>query len=126
MEARNQREKLTTKIIYLKGVGTIVLHDKSIRDVQIAAMFVIHGWHFIIHHDIDYPDHFSVSEASTGLSVSEYCYPEPIDAYNSVASYLESVKYYLSTTTGNLLVKTQTNLFNHNSCIIPLIDFLWK
>ena len=126
MQSQNPRQKLTTDIIYLSGVGAILMKDLTMRGVQVAAMFVYEDWHFIIHHDIEFPDHYTVTEASTGMSVSEYCYPTPLEAFEVAQGYIEKKKMYLSTTTGRWLVKHQTNLFRHNSCIIPLIDFLWS
>lgn len=124
MKSQNPREKLTTNFIPLSGVGMVQLKDTTVRAVQVVGMFVRHDWHFIIHYDLEFPFAFAVSEASTGAIIDDLCYTKIEYAYQSAIGIVDSKRYFFATRVKELLVRNQTNLFNHNSCIMPLINYL--
>lgn len=112
-----QNEK---KIINVTGTGYITLVDGSVRAVDVVGYFKMFHWTFIVHHDIDFPECFAVSEASTGCILLDVCYATIEAAVAAAIYYGNSKQLYFSTATGNIKVKFNRDISKANGCLLTL------
>lgn len=102
------------------------MYDGSLRDVQVYGNFQFYRWWFIVHQDIDYPNGYNVSEASTGCSLQDYEYYESLEeALKCIIPLIESKRYYFATSVSDVLVKYNQNLLKVNVGTITPFLTLW-
>ena len=95
-------------------------------DVVVVRAFVVEDRSFIVHHDIDNPEYFAVSESSTGALLMDFCYLTPEDAYSAALTVISNKKFHLATVIGNKLVESRVNLNRQNGFVTNLFDILWR
>ena len=84
---------------------------------------------FMVNQDTTNPNFVVVSEASTGMFLTDYCYPDVETALQSVLPFIEEKHYYFATTVGNKLVKYQCNLERRNTTNLQTLaidSLLWN
>lgn len=111
----------------ISGTGTIFMQDRTFRDVSVVGYFKMYHWWFIVHRDINYPDCYIVSEASTGCAIMEYCYDTVRDAVESALPIIKAKRYYFFTSTKEKLTKYRYSLLNRNLNIqtLSIDSALW-
>lgn len=127
MTRKSQKLRQTINFVEIDGIGTIRLEDDTLRDIQVVGYFQISRYKFMINRDVHTVDHFVVSEVSTGMRLTDYCYPDVESALNGVVPYIESKNVYFPTAVGDVLVKFQCNLERRNTTNLQTlaIDSLW-
>ena len=65
----NQSEKSIIKTYRIDGLGSVLLTDDTIRDVEVVGMITVGRWSFIVHHDVLEPQYLTVSEVSSGVQL---------------------------------------------------------
>lgn len=124
-DRRSQNEKMTIEFIPTNGVGS-VMTTEGLKDVYVYGMFKMWHWHFIVHQDVSDPEFFTVSEASTGMSLKDEVYYTIEDALYYIVPFIESKRYYFATAVGSKLTRTQCNLLRRNIGLTLTIDsVLW-
>lgn len=111
---KNQNEKTIFNFIEVNGVGTVAI-GSGYRDVIVRGYFKRWNWYFMIHHSVEDPQYLTVSEASTGRRLIPETYYSIEDALHFVLPFIDKKRYYFSTTTQNILVRTQCNLLRRNT-----------
>lgn len=91
------------------GVVTINT-DKGFVAVNAVGTFEMYGYNFMVHHSIEYPELYGVSEMSTGKNVLRYLYEDIDDAYERALERLTRMRMYLATCVGTSLVDSGTFL----------------
>ena len=121
MKPENQCEKMTFKLVCVDGVGTVAVRNGGYRDVNVKGYFV-HGnlsrwdkWYFIIHQDLKNPEFLTVSEASTGRQLQAETYYTVEDALYFAIPFIRGKHTQFSTSVGDILVRTKTNLLARNT-----------
>lgn len=119
---RNPKEK-NFNFVPLNGVGSIRCYPNGeLCDVEVVAYFTMWNWTFIIHRDIEEPQYFAVSEASTGMRLIDENYYSIEDALWFVIPFIEQKRYYFATAVNNNLVKYKGTLLNRNTSLLTI----WK
>lgn len=95
----------------IEGVG-IVAYADGFKAVEILGYFEFHHRKFVLHRNATNKNIFCVSEASTGLMVSEGKTTD--DALKRANNLLSCKKMELCTRIQDYLVKTQHNLSQSN------------
>lgn len=112
---QNQSEKTTFNFIEVNGLGKIHLVNHDITDVFVYGYFEMFRWHFIVHQDIEDPEHIVVSEASTGCLLRHGVnYADVEAALYYAVPFIKTKRYYFATSVGDILVKYQKNLLKEN------------
>lgn len=111
---KNQNEKQISDFIEVNGIGTVATKS-GYRDVFVYGYFKKWNWWFIVHRDIKDPRYLTVSEASTGRQLRDETYYTVEDALYFALHIIEEKHYYFATTVGDILVRTQCNLFKRNT-----------
>lgn len=111
----NQSAKKTSNFVEVNGMGKIHLRNHAIADVFVYGYFQMFGWHFIVHQDIEDPEHLVVSESSSGCCLQgNINYMSVEDALYYELPFIQSKRYYFATSVGDILVKYQKNLLKEN------------
>ena len=111
----NQSAKKTSNFVEVNGMGKIHLRNHTIADVFVYGYFQMFRWHFIVHQDIEDPEHLVVSEASSGCCLQDKTnYLSVEDALYYELPLIQSKQYYFATSVGNILVKYRKNLLKEN------------
>lgn len=91
--------------------GVVTIHtDKGFVAVNAVGTFEMFGYNFMVHHSIEYPELYGVSEMSTGRNVLGYVYEDIDDAYEKALERITRMKVHLATCVGNALVGNGTFL----------------
>ena len=116
MKQKKQQNTPKFRFVPVNGIGTIAT-NKGYIDVFVHGYIEMWGsWYFIVHQDIVCPELINVSEASTGFSLKQTeRYYSVEDALYYALPFIDSKRYHFSTTTGDVLVKTRTNLLRRNT-----------
>lgn len=123
MNTQNRNERMTTNLIPVTGTGTILSQKGTPVDVMVVGMFYVEDRHFILHHDVDYPSYYMVTESSTGCAVTDYCYEDKDVTYKIARDILREKRPFLATSISNRLVQTRINLLKRNVGVQNLL--LW-
>ena len=91
------------------GVVTINT-DEGFVAVNAVGTFEMYGYNFMVHHSIEYPELYGVSEMSTGRNVLGYVYEDIDDAYERALERLTRMRVHLATCIGMALVDSGTFL----------------
>jgi len=111
----SQSAKRISNFVEVNGIGKIHLKNHDCADVFVYGYFKMFNWHFIVHQDIEDPEHIVVSEASTGcLLQSKTNYETVEDALYFEIPIIQAKRYYFATSVGNILVAYQKNLLKEN------------
>lgn len=95
MKDRKSKLKQTIDFVDMNGVGTVRCHD-GFRDVMVYGYFHRYHWDFIVHQDVEFPDCYIVSEASTGMCMTDPCFAVMEDALSAALSVIDEKRYYFS------------------------------
>lgn len=121
MKTSNLNERRTTDFIPMSGVAAITRPNGEVRTIDAVGIFYNDGRVYVVHYDVDNPDHFVTTESSTGCYVTPNCYPDPESAYLAALGFLLDKKYFLATQIGNKLVSLGRNLRIHNTGLNNLL-----
>lgn len=114
MIQKNLCERQISNFIETNGIGTIATNC-GYRDVFVYGYFTMWQWCFMVHRALDDPRYFTVSEVSTGRQLRDEVYYTIEDALYFARSFIKEKRYYLATTIGDVLVRTQCNLSKRNT-----------
>lgn len=126
MIRKNQNIKTIINFAEVNGFGTV--HTKiGYQDTFVFGYFKKWHWTFIVHRNVLRPELITVSEASTGYNLANKCFYDVEEALCFSASFLDDKRYYLSTTVGDILVKTKCDLLRRNRSLqtIGVDTLLW-
>lgn len=112
---KNQSIKKIINFVDFNGIGTITTNNYEVRDVMVFGYFKYERFWFIVNSDINYPDYFIVTEASTGARLTNYCYPTIEMALEQTLPYIKDHYIRFPTTVGNYLVRLKRNLLSRNT-----------
>jgi len=85
-----------------------------VMDTMVFGYFKMYNWWFIVNQDVDIPEGFRVSEASTGCQLNQSCYDEIEYCLECSLKFINEKKLFLATIIGNTLVEHQENLLRRN------------
>ena len=111
---KNLKEK-NYRFSFIVGTGSVRCNDGCLHDVEVVAYFTMWNWSFIIHRDTVDPELLTVSEASTGLTLSDDVYYTIEDALYFSLSIIENKRYYFATAVNNACVRYDCDLKNRNT-----------
>lgn len=114
MKDRKSKLKQTINFVDMNGVGTVRCHS-GFRDIMVYGYFHRYHWDFIVHQDVEFPDYYIVSEASTGMRMTDNCYDNIEDALSAALSVIDEKQYYFFTRTKDVLVDGKYNLNKRNT-----------
>lgn len=114
MKDRKSKLKQTINFVDMNGVGTVRCHS-GFRDIMVYGYFHRYHWDFIVHQDVEFPDCYIVSEASTGMCMTDPCFAVMEDALSAALSVIDEKRYYFFTRTKDVLVDGKYNLNNRNT-----------
>lgn len=114
MRQLSQKQEQTFDFIEVNGTGTVAT-SKGYRDVFVHGYFKWNRWAFIVHQDVQYPELLTVSEASSGFRLRDERYYSVEDALHFALPFMEEKRYYFSTSVGDALVQSRTDLSNRNT-----------
>lgn len=100
------------------GVVTINT-NKGFVAVNAIGTFEMYGHTFMVHHSIEYPELYGVSEMSTGRNVLGYVYEDIDDAYEKALERLTRMRAHLATCIGTALVDSGT-FINRGGILITI------
>lgn len=115
MKQENQNGKPTFNFVRVDGFGTVAIQN-GYCDVFVYGYFTMWDrWKFFVHADVDDPSLITVSEASTGFSLKKECYYTVEAALYYALPFIREKRFYFSTTVGNVLRRTMTELSSRNT-----------
>lgn len=103
------------KVVRCESLAIIRLSLNETIEVRCIGYFKMYRWWFLITEDVEWNGYYALTEASTGCTItSDYCYEDIEELLRIGMSIIETKRYYFSTATLELLVKTQQNLIDRN------------
>lgn len=125
MDLKNQSLKQIINFVDINGTGTVRCINNVMRDIEVVGYFKKYHWTFIVHRDIQYPDCYVVSESSTGMCLTDFCYDTIEKAIKNTIPIIDEKRYYFFTRVNDELVSMKYNLFSRNTNLItPAINQL--
>ena len=109
------------------GTGVISIRHRKYTEVLVVGRFTMFGWSFLVHHDINNPEFYSVSEVKSGANLLGYCYPTIEETLREAYKFIEAKRYYFATRVGDFCVRHQCNWERKNKGLSLGLDcVIWN
>ena len=117
---------MITNAVRVDGFASIRLEDHSIADIETIGYFEKYGRYFFVHRDVNYPDEYTVSEASTGARITGDTYLTFEDALYFAEKVIDYRRYYFATSCANIIVPFGSLMSrNINIQTLAINSLLW-